>query len=515
MPTNIYGTKLKDKIEQDSSSFPKSGELRPTIFGLEGDDTIIAYQANVIGGAGDDLLISRRTTSTDFSVLSYTDSPAGINVNLLTKKVSDGYGGTDSIEGYFPQIWGSTNSDFYTLDEKTTGVFTNGGFDTVIGDKNGQSFIYVGDLKQWKINVLSENHFIATNTVTNEKIDATNIYYLSEFGPTKIRAIPLSFKIQQLTTQGLVNDVQLIKTFDIDYATKGESIDYKYYLRSALVADLNGDLKNEVVISVSPYPQKLIPITVLGIEGTLKDLTEKYFPDGAPKVMHSPSIQFTDINSDKKNDLIFADAGLDTAPWTGTKIAVALNQGNYFKDVSSLIADTTLRNYAVGVGDFNGDSKVDIFLGAQENHDPSSASLLTYENSKFISSPNPVELWNEKRLFSHGFLIKEDFNLDGYDDLLIGGASFGINNGIVYGDKNGLNGLTFNQMPEGPFTEAGWTWQMKDGKWPPKVRIDTAETSSIAFDFNGDGRPDIFSVQQQIRRTLTVICIMQIHVSMR
>ena len=59
MPTNIYGTKLKDKIEQDSSSFPKSGESRPTIFGLEGDDTIIAYQANVIGGPGDDLLIAK------------------------------------------------------------------------------------------------------------------------------------------------------------------------------------------------------------------------------------------------------------------------------------------------------------------------------------------------------------------------------------------------------------------------------------------------------------------------
>jgi hypothetical protein len=303
--------------------------------------------------------------------------------------------------------------------------------------------------------------------------------------------------LQELVTKGLVKDVEVIKTFEIDYSNKSDAIDYKYYLRSALAADLNGDRTNEIVISVSPYPQKLIPVTVLGIDGSLKDLTSKYFPEGAPRVMHSPSIQFIDINDDNKKDLVFADAGLDTAPWTGTKIAVALNQGAYFKDISSSIADTTLRNYAVGVGDFNGDSKVDIFLGAQEDHNANAASLLTYENSKFTSSPNPVELWNENRLYSHGFLVNEDFNSDGFDDLLIGGASFGINNGIVYGDKSGLNGLTFNHLPEGPFTEGGWSWQVKDGNWPPKVRIDTAETSSIAFDFNGDGRPDIFSVQQQ------------------
>lgn len=502
MPTNIYGTKLKDKIEQDSSSFPKSGEFRPNIFGLEGDDTIIAYQANVIGGEGNDLLISRRTSAADFSVLSYPDSPAGITVNLLTKKILDGYGGTDTIEGYFPQIWGTKFDDKFILDDQSTGIFTNGGHDTVIGNKNGQSYIFVADVKQWSINVLSENHFLATNTVTNEKIDATNIYYLSEFGPTKIRAIPLSFNLQQLTEKGLVKDVSIIKSIDLDYSNKGDAIDYKYYLRSALVADLNGDLNNEVVITVSPYPQKLIPITIMGIDGALKDLTSIFFPEGTPKVMASPSIQFTDINGDKKNDLIFADSGLDTPPWTGTKIAVALNQGNYFKDVSSLIADTTLRNYAVGVGDFNGDSKIDIFLGAQENRDPSSASLLTYENSKFISSPNPVELWNENRLFSHGFLRREDFNQDGYDDLLIGGADYGVNNAIVYGDKNGLNGLNFNHLPEGPYTEGGWTWSMKDGNWPPKVQIDTAETNSISFDFNGDGRPDIFSVQQQAIRRL-------------
>ena len=37
-----------------------------------------------------------------------------------------------------------------------------------------------------------------------------------------------------------------------------------YYFRSGVLADLNNDGKNEFVLSVSPYPQKPVPLIILG-----------------------------------------------------------------------------------------------------------------------------------------------------------------------------------------------------------------------------------------------------------
>jgi hypothetical protein len=253
------------------------------------------------------------------------------------------------------------------------------------------------------------------------------------------------------------------------------------FFRSGLLADLNNDGTNEFVFSVTSYPNQVkIPLTVIGDQNGALNLTSQYFPNGAPAVMHSPYILYQDINGDGKKDIIAAEAGLDQPPWTGSKIGVAINNGGTFTNVSSLISDTTTRSYSIAVGNFNGDGRMGILL-PNNYQSGASSSLLEFANNSFAVLPNPIQPWVSKHLDMQASMVTADFNGDGYDDLLIGGgASARFTSIIIYGGIRGLDVSTLNQLPSGPYGQA--------------TDLGGADTNSISFDFNHDGRPDIFSI---------------------
>jgi hypothetical protein len=288
-----------------------------------------------------------------------------------------------------------------------------------------------------------------------------------------------------------INDVVISNQTTINYGPADSS---SYYFRSGVLADLNNDGKNEFILSISAYPQKPIPITVLGDDNGVLNLTNKYFPTGSPTVMHSPYIHYVDITGDGKKDIIASEAGLDQPPWYGSRIGVALNNGNTFTDISNTLPNNTSRSYAVAIGNFDNTGVTTVLLPAQQSHLIPGTSMLLSFNSGINTSPNPISSWVDKDLDKQTSMVTADFNKDGYDDLLISGDWTGRNNVIVYGSKNGLDISTINQLQPGPFGQSGYDFPHLRGK----QTLHSSELMSISLDLNNDGKPDIFSMYTHV-----------------
>lgn len=297
---------------------------------------------------------------------------------------------------------------------------------------------------------------------------------------------------QPIVETSYINDIVKYNLTIFDYSNYGNN--HSYYFRSGVLADLNNDGKNEFILSVSAYPQIPIPLVVLGDDNGALDLTNKYFPNGSPTVMHSPYIHYVDINGDGKKDIVASEAGLDQSPWYGSRIGVALNNGNTFTDISNMLPTNTSRSYAVAIGNFDGTGNSKVLLPAQESKLIPGDTMLLGFNGGITTSSNPIKSWVDKDLDKQTSMVTADFNKDGYDDLLIGGDWTGRNNVIVYGSKNGLDISTLNPLQPGPFGQAGFEYPNLRGK----QIIHSSELLSISVDLNNDGKPDIFSMYTHV-----------------
>jgi len=300
------------------------------------------------------------------------------------------------------------------------------------------------------------------------------------------------------TSPNLDVPVSVSRSAIVDFSAYGTPDKSNYYPRSGRIADLDGDGRNEFVFSVTAYPQVPVPLTVVGDQSGTLNLTSKYFPGGAPAVLHSPSTHFEDIDGDGDKDLVAAEAGLDVPPWTGSKIAVARRDGGTFTNISHLVPETTTRSYAVAVGDFTNSSNAQILLPAQDNGTQGASVLLQYENGSFLSLPNPVRAWVASELKSQSSMAVADFDGDGRDDLLVGGNWLGRSNAVVYGGSTGLDEATLTALPPGPHGQEGYAWLRDRRPWPPTQILAGSDVASLAFDFDKDGRPDVFSVGERV-----------------
>ena len=86
---------------------------------------------DVLGGGSHDDILDGGDGSLD--IITYHDAPSGINANLITGVVQDGYGSVDQISN-FERFYGSYYNDVVTLsDELIRGYFPAYGNDIIIG----------------------------------------------------------------------------------------------------------------------------------------------------------------------------------------------------------------------------------------------------------------------------------------------------------------------------------------------------------------------------------------------
>lgn len=326
--------------------------------------------------------------------------------------------------------------------------------------------------------VTEEPDYVATERVTVEDAPLAN----DSFEPDGL-------------IQGLISmEITDTKTFELG----AQGVDY--LMRSANVKDLDGDGFAEIAVTITTYPGQLPqPIMILGARGEeITDLTQELFPKGVPTVRHSPYIFFPDLNADGRADILFADAGMDEEPYTGSKPGIALqNVDGTFTDVSSQIPEEfwETRSYAIAAGDLDGNGLSEVLLPDQSNGKNTAA--ITWDNESFTVNRDwiPQELWSGSgQLASHLNLFIEDMDEDGWQDLIVGGNSSSPNLRIAFGGPKGLSAKNILTLPDGIFGHFDWN------AWNEGMLSTMQGTEMIGMivqDFNNDGLKDIFLLQEQ------------------
>jgi hypothetical protein len=287
------------------------------------------------------------------------------------------------------------------------------------------------------------------------------------------------------------------KTFPI-----GSAGQFLNLIRSGNVKDLDGDGSSEVILSITTYPDQLPqPIMILGATPGIALKTNDFFPNGVPSLRHSPLTLFADVDGDGRQDILFADAGLDHPPWTGSGIGLGLSMsGGTYKDVSSLLPEPAknMRAYGLATGDIDGDGTTDILIPGPT--DGTDTALAQWNGSGF----NLRRDWIDPKLWGWptwagglGWVGIYDIDKDGKQDVLVGGNNTQPSLRILFGGPGPGAFIADNllQLPDGPFGHTPYSATL-DPAVPWTQGGDVGPV--VVADFNNDGRLDIFGLEEQV-----------------
>lgn len=296
-------------------------------------------------------------------------------------------------------------------------------------------------------------------------------------------------------TRGILGfDITDAKVFDVG------SADQTFAMGSATVRDLDGDSHPELIVTFTTYPDQVAgrPV-VLGAAGAISTPAGRLFPAGAPMLRNTPVVTFADVDGDGRTDILFGDAGLDQPPFTGSRIAVALNNGDgTYRDVSALLPpefDTT-RSYSLAAGDIDGDGRTEIIL--PDGSSGARTALLRWNGAGFDAQRGWIDpaLWGPPGNLSHqSYLAIHDLDLDGRQDLLVTGQNAEPNARILFRDGSGYSAANLLVLPDGPFGHMPYATQ-SDPTIPVTQGADV--THAVIADFDSDGKPDLFLMEEQI-----------------
>jgi hypothetical protein len=479
---DFHGTPGNDTIDQDKQSLPAD----TTIYGDGGDDSITLSNGKAIGGPGNNVI----TGTGPRAVAVYWDAPAGVNVNLQTGVVSNGWGGTDKLVN-IQQVFGSSHNDVL-VGNAANNVFVGiGGSDKFVGGGGSDtvSYFFVKSTDAKVSYDAATDTFTVVKNFANDKGTDTL---------TGINAIQFS---------GDGSDNQTIYRSDytstVKYSLAGVWNAIPAGGNAAVIGPFHAQLplgaaqKNGMVLGGWAYQGGFggtgQPLTVNAAmleqqaDGSLKLATGTYLPASATQGVGSVNI--ADFNGDGRPDIFMA--AHNESPFVAVpSVAFMSNAAGTFE---RLVLDDKVMAHDAELGYVNGVPTIMTRTFNPGDMNPS----YQYVNGKFVETIEGKGVWS-----SGGMSIAmADFDGNGVADVVVGDFDWG---------------------PGYPKQAQGDHWRLAVYNWndllnntgAPKALLETYFTGKPAYanipsldktpgvahvprlwvdDFNHDGKPDILA----------------------
>jgi hypothetical protein len=402
------GTDNDDVIDYKALAIPDG----TTIWGGKGNDTITFAFGNVVGEAGNDTI--RNTTK--FGTAAYWSSPSGIHANLQTGVVSDGYGTTDTLIGFYSiadsghddTFIGSTRAERFWLGWGSNKVTGGGGNDTVM-------------VQNLKLSEATVGYDIASRTFTIKKNSANGDTGTDLL--TDVSVVWLTSENVLLTPDmfdhagGFLRGRTFLPSFDMTKVGQ---------LRAG---DFNGDGKADILVVRANADNGITaePLQVLigDGKGNFTDGTAGVFSAGIPKVNYVPRIFTADFNKDGISDIFNPDFGVDAPPFPGGQNSLYLSDPATGKLVNATasLPQGLRQNHGTSIGDVNKDGYPDLLVNALNETTHNANQLLINDRTghftpalHLMPASVNVENWDHGNTWS----MLRDLNNDGYADMVLG-----------------------------------------------------------------------------------------------
>jgi hypothetical protein len=132
-------------------------------------------------------------------------------------------------------------------------------------------------------------------------------------------------------------------------------------------ADLTGDGRPEVVVTRLRFKSyDTEPIAVFSqVGGAWRDVTGDLFRGEPPRTQHARQILLADLNGDGRNDIFIADHGYDDEPFPGYHPSLALSTADgKLVDATGSLPDVSGFNHSACTGDVDRDGDLDVYVNA-------------------------------------------------------------------------------------------------------------------------------------------------------
>ena len=442
-----------------------------TIFGGKGNDTIIFGNANVHGGAGNDVF----QFLGGYGAVVYWESPTGIQVDLSNGTARDGYGSVDTLNGVM-SVHGSGHSDTIIGNSGDNGFFGNGGSDTVTGGGGNDIFTYFG---------AKSTDATITYNMANDSFTVAKKFANGDRGVDTLTGISRIAFVGEGSDQITVERAAYVPAngFLRPAGPFSVNLPADSFMSQLKAGDFDGDGKPDLAIlsqvGTGTAPGNFIFFKGKG-DGVFSSMTKSLVPGGSLAINAGGRVLLDDFNNDKHDDIVVFNFGDDAPPFPGGLNSLFLSslETGMLVDQSATLPRAPQLNHAGSSGDVNGDGYADLLV-----------NTLSAGNQLYLNKGDGT------------FALRAD--LIPFSSTMLGGVAYARTNtqsGIIDVNADGYADIILGRW-DNEFSAPASQVLLNDGKGDfTKMAPINLPGSGVskeiildvkAIDLNHDGRPDL------------------------